>query len=351
MSANRLPLAASPHRIFIDQPTRISRILARLVQVASHVDLIQLNLPTPAFSLLADLLQSLVRVPVLVGYEAHLVHLHDLWQDQNLYRSLAFYLPRLLINNRLVARVTWQRAAGYIVNSGQQKNELVALGIPVRRIHLLPTVLPSDKWVRRERTSMRSAFPPGRLVTYVGHYNPVKGVDVLVEAFRLIAPRFPDAHLVLAWSGVGANRSVDELLSDAVYQDRVLQLGQVSVTELLSASDVVVLPYRLSLGQAAHPTTLIETFAANVPVVTTDLPIYRELMQEFPMALLVPPNDPRALAQAIEKILSDSDLVRQMLTAQRRWSEQAQPACVIQSYEQLYAQVLHASEARILPSD
>ncbi|HEX9074941.1 MAG TPA: glycosyltransferase [Anaerolineae bacterium] len=351
LGGDRLQLARAPQRILIDQPVRISRIFARLVRLSSQVDLIQLNLPTPAFSILADLLQTFVRVPVVVGYEAHLVRIRDLMQRGHVSQAPAFYLPRLLVNNRIVARLTLHRAACYTVSTQYQKTELIALGVQPDRIHQVPTVLPFDKMMRTPHTAVQAQFPSGRRLTYIGHYNHVKGVDVLVRAFRALAARYPDLHLVLAWSGLGKSDAVRALLQDSAFQGRVLELGRLNVQDLFSASDVVALPYRLTMGQAAHPTTLLEAFAANVPVVTTDLPVLREMTDEGKMARLVPPDDPTALAAMIERILNEPSFVQPMLRAQRDWIEQIQPARAVGAYEQLYEQILAKHKTAVLRAD
>ena len=171
LSADRMPLAVKSQRIFLDQPARMSRILVRLVRLAPQVDVIQLNLPTPAFSIYADLLQTLVHVPVIVGYEAHLVRARDLLRRNRLCAAPDFYLPRLVINNHLVARLTLRRAAGYVVSSQYQKTELISLGVAPEHIHSLPPILPRDKLLRASHEMLRAALPAGRLVTFVGHYN------------------------------------------------------------------------------------------------------------------------------------------------------------------------------------
>ncbi|MCI0476072.1 MAG: glycosyltransferase family 4 protein, partial [Anaerolineales bacterium] len=347
LGANRNRLARQSRRVFFDQPARMTRILAQLVRLATRVDVIQLNLPTPAFAIYADLLQTLVRVPVIVGYEAHLVRARDLLRRNQLFAAPDFYFLRLLINNHLLARMTLRRAAGYLVNTEYQKAELISLGVAPTRIHLLPPVLPQDKLTRVPRETVRPQFPLGRLVTFIGHYNHVKGVDVLIRAFRLLAPRVPEAQLVLAWSGIGSDRRVKELLTDRALAGRVIQLGQVRVPELLSASDVVALPYRLTIGQAACPATLLEVCAANVPLVTSDLPLLRELTGDGKTALLVPPDDPDALAAAIERVLNEPTLVSQMLAAQCKWIQQIEPSYAAQNYEQVYEQII-TNQARVL---
>jgi glycosyltransferase involved in cell wall biosynthesis len=103
----------------------------------------------------------------------------------------------------------------------------------------------------------------------------------------------------------------------------------------------------LTIGQAAYPATLLEALAANIPVVTTDLPLLRELTAGGKTALLAPPDDPAALAGAIERILTEPRFVQQMLEEQRNWVEQIQPARVVKEYERLYEQTI-ARQAAVL---
>jgi glycosyltransferase involved in cell wall biosynthesis len=350
LGAERLKLASKQGWSFVDHPFRVVRILNQLVRLSSQVDLIQLNLPTPAFSTVGDLLQAIVRVPVLVYYEAHLICPRDLLRLDWLWEAADFYLPRLLINNRLVARLGWHRAARYVVSSKYQKAELRAVGIPPSRISVLPSLLPADKLAPGSREAFRTRhnLASARVMTYIGHYNHVKGVDTIADAFRLLAPRFPELHLVLAWSGMGKSRRVNEMLREPALAGRVTQLGRVDVPELLAASDVVVLPYRMTIGQAVYPAALLEALAANVPVVTSDLPLLRELTNHGEKALLARPEDPAALASAVECLLTVPGLVQRMSAAQREWMQQNHPRRVVKDYERLYAQVI-PHQATVLP--
>lgn len=338
LGADRFALAAQPQRIIVDQPGRIARVLTSLKRLAMQADVVQLNLPTPAFSMFADLLQSLVRVPVIVGYEAHLVSVRDLVGHKCVRQAPAFYLPRLVVNNRLIARMALQRAACYVVTTRTQRDELVGLGIAAHRIQILPPVLPCDKLVRGS-DALRGRLPHGRIITYIGHYNHVKGVDILVRAFQMLAPRLPELSLALAWSGVGSDASLDRLLSDPALRGRVYQLGRVAVPDLLSASDLVVLPYRMTIGQAAFPAVLAEAFAAQVPVITTDLPHVSELTENGSLAMLVPPEDPAALAAGMECLLTEPHRAAQIRRAQRDYLPRLEPQCIVREYEKLYRQV------------
>ncbi len=349
LGPNRLELTSKHRWLLVDEPFRMLGILVRLVRLAPQVDLIQLNLPTPSFSIVADIVQLLVRVPVVVSYEAHLVQGSDLLRLDRLRAAPAFYVPRLLINNRWVARLTAHAAARYLVTSRYQKAELISVGVPSSRIRRVDNLVPYDKIPRAPRETMRAQLdlPPGRIITYVGHYNHVKGVDILVRAFQQLAARYDDLYLVLAWSGQGASRDWLPLLDQPPLRGRAIQMGRVRVPDLMAASDVVVLPYRLTIGQAVYPAALLEAVAANVPVVTTDLPLLREFAERGQTVLLSPPENPNALAATITRALNDPALARQLTTAQQRWLNQMHPQQVVKEYERVYDQIL-AEKAPVL---
>jgi phosphatidylinositol alpha-mannosyltransferase len=119
---------------------------------------------------------------------------------------------------------------------------------------------------------------------------------------------------------------------------------------LLAASDVVALPYRLTLGQAVFPAALLEALAANVPVVTSDLPLLRELTNHGKTALLAPPENPSALARAIERVLAEPHLVYGMLASQQEWLERNQPQRVVRDYERLYQQIATSQTTVLQPA-
>jgi glycosyltransferase involved in cell wall biosynthesis len=221
--------------------------------------------------------------------------------------------------------------------------------VPASRIKLVRNPLPDDKMlhVSREKARTQLGLPDAKIITYVGHYNHIKGVDILVKAFREIAARDENVFLVTAWSGIGNCPQMDALRNDAEFGKRVISLGRVPVPELLAASNVVGLPYRLTMGQAVYPAVLLEAIAANVPTVTSDLPLLRELTQGGKTAQLVPPENADALANALVKILNEPALAQTMRTAQREWMLHNRPQSIAKEYERVYAE-LTAPETEIL---
>ena len=145
----------------------------------------------------------------------------------------------------------------------------------------------------------------------------MKGHDILIRSFREVLKQVPDARLVLAWSGIGNQAKVRAAIRSEGIADRVIELGRLDVAQLFSAADVVALPYRFTIGQAAYPGTVIEAMWVGAPLVTSDLPLLRELSSGGQTALLAPPGDPGRLGQQIARLLVDPVLAQRLVAAQR----------------------------------
>jgi glycosyltransferase involved in cell wall biosynthesis/ubiquinone/menaquinone biosynthesis C-methylase UbiE len=162
-----------------------------------------------------------------------------------------------------------------------------------------PIVLPqacdwSSDGVAVEEARMRLALPLNRpLVGYAGHPFSSKGWDALVEAFRIVRRRRPDALLVIASSGEG--RRIDAA------EDRI-NLGITDIPLFLRAIDVLALPYRTLASTTLPPSLLLEGMAIGVPIVASDLPDLREVAPDSEVAF-VAAGSVSSLARAIEVLL------------------------------------------------
>jgi glycosyltransferase involved in cell wall biosynthesis len=322
-------------------------LLRSLARDVDGTDLVHLNLPTPGFSLLGDWLAARIRVPVVVGYEAPLV-------TGSVLRSVAreagsdprFYLPRLIANNQLVAAASPYRAAAYVVSSNYQKDQLLRIGVKAR-IAVIPNVVE----VPDEDGDTPYAAPIGRaelglpeqaqLVGYVGHFHPVKGVETLVSAFGQLRDRLPQAKLVLAWSGLGNRDAIERRLAEANILDRVIWIGRTNLPAFLRSLDALALPYRLPIGQNAFPNLLLEAQGIGVPLVSSQIPVVSEACQTPGTALLVPPGQPTALANALAGLI-DNEIVQSAMVRQqkRQFERRFAPEVLAYRYRALYRGVL-----------
>jgi teichuronic acid biosynthesis glycosyltransferase TuaC len=141
------------------------------------------------------------------------------------------------------------------------------------------------------------------LVLYAGRLVEAKGLDTLLDAFRLLRAAVPDASLALVGSGPLFTRLERRILTDGL--DGAVRLagevGHDAIAGWMRAADVVVLPSEAE----GFPNVVREALACGRPVVATpvgDLP--RILTPDA--GRLVPPRDPVALAVAIAGVLAQS---------------------------------------------
>ncbi|MFL6720386.1 MAG: glycosyltransferase [Sphingomonas sp.] len=150
---------------------------------------------------------------------------------------------------------------------------------------------------------------PPRLVT-AGRMVPQKRFDILLRAFALLSHR--DARLTCLGDGP-LRPSLEALAQSLGITDRLDMPGYTAdVLSRLRESDLFV----LSSAYEGLPAVLIEALACNVPVVTTDSFLAaRDLLGGSESCAVVPPGDPAALAEAIDRRLSlsaEHDDLRQM---------------------------------------
>jgi glycosyltransferase involved in cell wall biosynthesis len=150
---------------------------------------------------------------------------------------------------------------------------------------------------------VRTEFNLGqnRVMTTVGRLAPPKDPLTLLTACRSVKGDF-----VLLVVGDGELRSTVECsVSKGGSGHSVVLAGErVDVPEILAASDVFVLSSR----KEGLPYTIIEAMVAGLPVVATCVGGVPELVEDGVTGFLVPPGDPAALAEALQKVLDDSEL-------------------------------------------
>lgn len=170
---------------------------------------------------------------------------------------------------------------------------------------------------------------------------PAKGNTFLVQAVRPIVDAIPDAHIYIA--GEGELREPLEAEATALgVTDRLHFLGfQRDVARVLSAFDVVVFP---SLAEGT-PLTAFEALAMGKPIVATDADGLRDILTDGVDALVVPREDPQALADAVRRLEADPALRQTLSAGARRTGSRYDIQAFVDKMERLYA--LLAEKSRV----
>jgi len=138
-----------------------------------------------------------------------------------------------------------------------------------------------------------------------------KGIGEFVQAAKLILTKGTSASFILIGDTDSENPaaiSVEQLKEWQSEQGIEWMGRRDDIPQLLKQSTVACLPsYREGL-----PKFLLEAASAGLPIVTTDVPGCREIVNDGENGYLVPPRNPEAIADAIEKLLKDKTLRREM---------------------------------------
>jgi glycosyltransferase involved in cell wall biosynthesis len=203
------------------------------------------------------------------------------------------------------------------------------------------------------RTARAAAARRSLTVGFFGFLGPDKGAETLLRAIRLLANRGWRVRLVLVGAESGANNPTDRptaasfwrLASELGVQNIVEGTGPLdasAVSARLLACDVLALPYRD--GASFRRGTLMAALAHGRPIVTTqpspssagDGPWKLEPERQF---LAVPPGDPPALADAIERIARSPELARQLGDEARQLGDKLAWPALARRTREVYARL------------
>ncbi len=197
--------------------------------------------------------------------------------------------------------------------SDYTRSQLMTLSDPSawHKLYVNHVGIPIEQFTRRHARQV--AGDP--TVLFVGRHVPQKGHAVLLEAARLLADRGRRVRLVLA--GEGPQRpKLEELAARLELAAQVSfpgAVGQEDIRALYEAADAFCLP---SFAEGV-PTVLMEAMAMELPVISTRINGVPELVEDGRTGLLVSPGRSDELADAVERLLADPHLCRELGKAAR----------------------------------
>jgi len=181
--------------------------------------------------------------------------------------------------------------------------------------------------------------PQEFVIGNVARLIPLKDQETLIRAVSQVCKRHSSVSLVIIGGGP-LEKNLKQLVRNLGLQNHVIFLGNVSQTEVyktLYALDVFVMT---SLWEGLSAAVL-EAMAAELPVILTDIPSFRETIENGVSGKLVPPKDPDALADAIlEMIGSPEKCVEMGTAAKRRVSKEFSIEKSAEGYQRLYRDLL-----------
>lgn len=211
---------------------------------------------------------------------------------------------------------------GELIAAGYGRTKIVSIpngvGIPVDDADRTSPCVAAE--VRKDARAALAVAHPGltlaadaRLAVYTGRLHENKGLFDLVDAWPLITARRPEARLWFVGEGP-LRQTLAERIESRGLGNRMMIAGPFDkVDEVLEAADLYVLPSR----EEGMSLALLEAMAAGLPIVASDIPGNRLLIEHGQHGLLTPVGQIEALAAAINRLWDDPAFAQQLAAGAR----------------------------------
>ncbi|HED35701.1 MAG TPA: glycosyltransferase family 1 protein [Gammaproteobacteria bacterium] len=208
-----------------------------------------------------------------------------------------------------------QECDAIVVPSFTIENNLIARGVAQSKI----TVIPNGACISPS-VPQSDADLPEQYILYFGAVQPWQGVDTLLRAFSLLAD-LPSLKLVICCSVKPRHTKQYKKLAEKLgLGARIIWKYRLSEAELLPwkfhalASIAPLTECTRNLQQGCSPLKIIESMAVSVPVIASDLPVTREIVDHKVNGLLVKAERPAEFSRAIRLLLDYPDMRKQLAT-------------------------------------
>lgn len=313
-------------------------------------------LPPPAGGM-ATQCQQLERLLMAEGIQVRLVQTNAAYQPNwigsvPVIRAAFRLMPYLFALWHMAREVA---VVHLMANSGWAWHLFAAPAIWIGRLQRVPVIVNyrggnaaeflsrAPRWVKRTMMAADARIVPSRFLQEVfaregidaqiipnvidtAHFKPKRGreadgtlrivvtrnleriydIGTALQAFAMLSERLPNAILTIA--GEGPERaSLEKLAKDLHIADRVTFAGLLdrsAISALYGDADLMLNPSTVD----NMPNSMLEAFAAGVPVVSTNVGGIPHIARDGETALLVPPRSPSAMAEAAYRVLTDRAL-------------------------------------------
>jgi glycosyltransferase involved in cell wall biosynthesis len=215
---------------------------------------------------------------------------------------------------------------------------LADISVQHNSIRTRPEVSQADALVMRSKLGIASNES---LLLSVGRLSKEKAHVDLLGALTRLRESHPQLKCKLVIVGDGPERATLEAVARArgINQDVILTGQERDVQPFYAAADVFVLPSH----SEGSPNVLLEAMAANLPIVATAVGGVPEIVEHNESALLIPANDPNAMAAAIARVLDDPQLVQLLTTnASALVTSRYTPAQYVRSLVEIFQRAIDA---------
>lgn len=240
---------------------------------------------------------------------------HTVYILQDIFPDTLLLMGKLSMAHPVLRLCRWMEKRSYLGNtrlitlSQDMAETLLARGVDADRLDVIPnwadceTVQP----VARADNALFDALGLSRdafIALYAGTLGLLQRPDVLLDAAKLLLERQREIQFVIFGGGGQFERVRERVANEGLHNVRLYPLLRAArAGEVYSVGDVAVVPLASGVTRVAMPSKTATAMAAGRPLVVTAEPgsAWERQMAEAGCAFCVPPDDPAALAQALEQ--------------------------------------------------
>jgi glycosyltransferase involved in cell wall biosynthesis len=244
---------------------------------------------------------------IIKSFQPDIVHVHMMTGVvlAGIFRkNREYYLVSTVHNEFQHSAVLMGLADQVIAVSNAVANSMIKRGIPAHKLRVVSNGTLGSPRHKRLQDYQPLPLQTPSITTVAGMYNR-KGIYELIEAFKIIAPNFPKAHLYLV--GDGPDRPLFEtMVKNTALSNRIHFEGfQSEPQRYMLATDIFVLASHCE----SFGLVLTEAREAGCAIIASDVDGIPETLDHNQAGILVPPKNIHSLADVLAKLLSDNQLL------------------------------------------
>lgn len=266
-------------------------------------------------------------------------------------RSARYWLTRQLENHVVThadaVAVICEGLKNDLLNRGVAQNDKIMISPNGVDMHLFGDPVPRDKAL-----AAQLGLGDGPIIGFIGSFYDYEGLDDLVSAMPLLIERHPNAKLLMVGGGPMADalrqQSADSSVADAIhFAGRV---PHEEVERYYSLIDILAYPRKsMRLTDLVTPLKPLEAMAQQRLVAASNVGGHRELIEDGVTGTLFAPDNPKACADALAKLLDDPSIwPERRATARRYVAEKRNWQSNIDRYLPVYQKLLLSRRERNL---
>jgi len=263
-----------------------------LKSLESNIDLVHIHTPLSPFIKTSLPIITTVHTPMLTDYrQVEITSIFSLLSKISA-RFISYPLEKKLIQSSDVITTVTKSVA----------QELKEFYFDSKSINVVENGVDEKIFYPKKEKSEKNI----KYAMFVGRIDREKGLFDLVECGRYICKERPELYFIIAGKGRDLNKLIKKI-KNAGLQDRFIFLGQVNKDNLVKLYQNATL-FILPSYHEGLPSVVLEAMSCSLPVIVTDVRGNRDLITQGENGIIIPPKEPKKIAEAINMLLGDKKL-------------------------------------------